>query len=138
MITLAYEDEQLLLKASGNNFTEQIESIKLIGARYESKQKVWTIGVGKFDEVIKELSQYKLDIDEYSKQEIKKYFDRIDELKIITQRSQLRKYKPELLSYQPLKDFQFIDFNIAINTKCCTKQNKYGDSSHPSFEWYLI
>ena len=115
MIQLAYEDEQLLVKCSGDNFTEQIESVKLLGMRYDAKKKYWQIGVGKFDEVVKELSQYKLDIDEYTKQEIKQYFINLDELKIISKRSDYRKFDQNLLRVPPLKDFQLIDFNTAHN-----------------------
>jgi len=115
MIKLNYEDEQILIQASGNNFMDKIESIKGLGARYDSKRKLWSIGVGKFDEITEELLQYKIDISEYDRLEIKKYFENIDEFKKISKRSEYKKFNQSLLNNTPAKDFQLIDFNIAHN-----------------------
>jgi len=115
MIKLNYEDEQILIQASGQNFMDQIESIKGLGSRYDAKRKIWSIGVSKYKKVLEELSIWKIDISEWDKIEINKYFSGLEQLKIIKERSKIRKYNPELLLMQPLKDFQLIDTSIAMN-----------------------
>jgi len=115
MIKIEYEDEYLLLKASGHNFSEQIESLKSLGAQYDSRKKYWSISVGKFNEVFRDLEHYTISISEYDKQEIKKYFEEIDELEVIFKRSEYKKFNAELLNIGPLKSFQEEDFNKAIN-----------------------
>src|SRR5215469_7584940 len=104
MITLNFDNDDLLIKCSGKTFSEQIDSVKDLGAHYDAKRKVWVIGIGKYPEVVKELEHYKIDLSEYDRIEIENYFKRIDELKVITKRSEMRKYNQELLSYPPLKD----------------------------------
>jgi len=115
MIKLAYEYEQLLIQASGNNFMEQVESIKGMGARYDSKRKIWTIGIGKYNKILEELNQYKFDISVYDQQEIDKYFNNLLELDIVNKRSNMRKFNSNLLLMPPLKEFQLTDITIALN-----------------------
>ena len=122
MIQLSYDDEKLLnIKPSGNQFSEQIETLKLLGARFEPTKKIWQIGVGKFNEVFKELEPYHIDLNEYDKREIIKYFDNIDELKVINKRSEYRKFNQELLLCEPyqvekdIRSFQEIDIVRGLN-----------------------
>lgn len=124
MITIQYEDEKLLLSPSGNDFHDEIESLKLIGCQYRPKDKKWIISAGMYQRIITELSHHYLDISEYDKHEIAKYFKSLNELKVVEKRSELRKFDPTLLKVPPIqptgdtsqvKSFQELDIIRGLN-----------------------
>lgn len=115
MVKVEFLNGQLQLQASGKQFHDIIESFKYLGAHFDAKTKYWLISPSKLNEIEKELKPFGLEISEYDKYEIKKYFNNLKELKVIENRSDFRKFIPELLNYPPIKDFQLTDILFALN-----------------------
>jgi midasin (ATPase involved in ribosome maturation) len=101
-MTIEFDNDQLFISCSGSQFSEQVESCKVLGMRYNAEKRAWAISPGFLDDVMKEMQQYNLSISEYDKNKIKEYFDTMNELKKITKRSEWRKFHPELLNVEPL------------------------------------
>jgi hypothetical protein len=101
-MNIEFEDDQLFITCSGSRFLEEVESCKLLGMRYDPNKRAWSISPGFLDQVLEEMKQYNLVISEYDKQQIKKYFDTLNELSKTTKRSEWRKFHSELLKVCPL------------------------------------
>jgi hypothetical protein len=99
---VSYKDGLLYVQCSGKQFSDQVEDVKQMGMRYDPDERAWTISAGKLNEVLNDLSIYNVEISEWDRLEIKKYYESLDELKRIDKRSEYRKFNPELLKESPL------------------------------------
>jgi hypothetical protein len=101
-MNIEFDNELLYISCSGAQFSEQLESCRSLGMRYDADKKAWFISPGFLDKVMEEMKIYNLSISEYDRLKIKEYFEHLSEIKKITKRSEYRKFHPELLNIEPL------------------------------------
>src|SRR5574344_188731 len=115
MITVEFEDGELLVTCSGRDFTEEIDSCKYLNMKYVPSKKKWSISPGKLKQVQEEFDRFGIQISEYDKQQINNYIDNLSTFTQNLSRGQRKKFNVNLMNYPPDKEFQRTDIEKALN-----------------------